>query len=397
MRQLLTQLAYANGLFSIKTGKLVNFTQTPTYTCKKLFQDVKNLQKKLQLLYLNLSEDLDRFAFEDDLYKYLKSICIPNRRIKSFYLRSDYLLDQEEDDYIYKQVEINMISQCFSIYGPIVNRIHSLVDPETLISDSDVKFINYLDTLRNEYERVYGTYCTAMVMVDNDTSPSSSNFLEKMKIIDMCKKANLNVYHIKLDEITFKDTKIYFNDQEVSIVYYRWFYNFDHYDDVSKEIRRKIEMSEAISLPSAEFQIVNSKAFQKILVDENTLKRYTGDYEEILRHFGEFKDCTESQKADDEWIKKDVEEGGGHLNKPGSKSSFLMKKFKSPSYPNKFISDDKERNLVSEVSIFGAIISVDGEVTYNEEGGYMVRSKDENSLEGGVCIGAGGLDSLVLN
>ncbi|KAF9764550.1 Glutathione synthetase [Nosema granulosis] len=395
LSNLLTQLAYANGLFNIKNGKPVNFTQNPTLVSKKLFLEIKNLQRRLQILYYRLSLDLKSFSFEDDMYKFLSSIISTRKKpIKSFYLRSDYLLDGD----IYKQVEINMISQCFSIFGPIVNRIHALINNNTEISDSDVKFIDYLETLKNEYERVFKTKDTCIAMVDNDTSPSSSNFLEKMKIIEMCKKRGMAVLHVKIDEIAFSKHKAIHkkSSRDISIVYYRWFYNYDHYDSDSKDIRKKIEDSDAISLPSAEFQIVNSKAFQKILADENTLQRYTDDPKEILRHFGEFKDVSEDTVPQENWILKDVEEGGGHLNKSISKSSFLMKKFNSPSTPSKFIEDLETRMIISEVSIFGGLISVDGEIVYNEECGYMVRSKDANSLEGGVCIGAGGLDSLVL-
>ncbi|EOB12434.1 Glutathione synthetase [Nosema bombycis CQ1] len=249
----------------------------------------------------------------------------------------------------------------------------------------------------------------------------------------MCFIKGLEVVHIKINDVHFDNNKVYYKDKLISIIYYRWFYNYDHFDEESKILRKQIENSEVINLPSAEFQMINSKGFQKILKNEENLRKYTEKVEKIKKHFGEFRevDCGKGSlcegrieggsKVDGssnnnegtyeeplpnqlpnnnlplpltDWILKDNNEGGGHLNKSLNNSSFLMKKFKSPSFPNSFISDHKERNLISELSIFGGFVAVNGEIKYNEEGGYMVRSKDEKSIEGGVCIGAGGLDSI---
>lgn len=41
----------------------------------------------------------------------------------------------------YKQVEINTFSQCFAMFDPSSNILHSLFYPQTTISDADKKFL----------------------------------------------------------------------------------------------------------------------------------------------------------------------------------------------------------------------------------------------------------------
>ena len=168
---------------------------------------------------------------------------------------------------------------------------------------------------------------------------------------------------------------------------------------ILKKIRKNLELANVINLPSVELQMINSKLFQVVLSKKISL--YTEDYKEISRFFGEFiANKTEFDKFSnnksfkrEEWLEKSVDEGGNSINRKKD-GSIYMKKFLSPTVKNAFLKDCIEINMINEVSIFGSLIVLNGKVLFNEECGYIVRSKNEVNLEGGICSGNGGLDSI---
>lgn len=401
-RNLFKSLCHSLGLFDPTTGEPINVTCKPSDFPIEKYHEVAGLQTLINELIHNASLDLDRFDLEDNMSLLLDEIrrCKQKRRIEAFILRSDYLLDS---DGVMKQVEINTMSQSFLVFGPIVNRIHSLMGNNVLVSDSDARVVDFVVELRKVFTDVYGDRDTICLMIDNDTSTNSANYLEKMILIRMLKEKGVDMFHVGMDDLRndacFDDGRLLFMGKTVYLVYYRWFYNIDHYDEESRAMRMRIECTNAITLPSVEVQILNSKTFQKIFCDRQILGRYIGSPERLLKHFCEFRPPSEYDGSED-YILKSVNEGGGFNIYEGlekykdSRMHVLMKKIVSPAYPNRFLRDDEDRRMVCEVGVFGNLISVDQRIVRNESCGYICRSKDERSREGGVCMGAGALDSI---
>ncbi|KAK6089784.1 hypothetical protein P3W45_001286 [Vairimorpha bombi] len=398
-------IAKSLGLYNFTTQSIINITLEPSRIQKSKYESIKNIQKDLNILYYNLAEDLLSYEFTDPLYKFLRSIYLEKRsknvsEIKAYFIRSDYLLDNDQ----YKQVEINTISQCFVMFGPSLNRLHSLFNPSTLLSDTDTKFVDFLIKLKTVYDIQKKTSRSVIAMVDVCTDQMTSNYMEKVQIIHALLLKGITLKFVTIDELEIKDGDIVYSDSDrVSIIYYRWFYNYDHFTDESKELRRRLELSNVINLPSVEFQMINSKHFQVVLADKNKLAMYTDKPDKISAFFGEFIATKQEfeERSNDKyfdpkmWLSKSVSEGGNSINK-NDKDSVFMKKFVSPTVDNSYVLDQIDRKIINEVSIFGSLISVDGDIIHNSEDGYIVRSKDESKLEGGICSGNGALDSIEL-
>ncbi|WUR02624.1 glutathione synthetase [Vairimorpha necatrix] len=408
-KKLLKQLARVVGLYDTRNNDIMNITLKPSPILKSDYLSLKKLQPKLNLMYYRLTKDLKSYKFDEPMNKFLYDIFFEKEKTKkedviALYFRSDYLLDNDQ----YKQVEINTISQCFNFLGPRINRIHSLMYPNVEVSNSDKKFVNFIISIKKYYELKNNIKNTVIVMVDNTTGVNNSNYMEKIQLIEAFLCSGIHLRHVTIEELENKKDKeedklenIYYQNERVSIIYYRWFYNFEHFDDKSKIIRKDLELANVINLPSIEFQIINSKLFQVILSDK--LNLYTEETNEISNYFGEFilnKERFEKRKLEekikaDDWLEKSVDEGGNSINK-GKSNSIFMKKFNSATVKNMFIYDKSEREIINEVSIFGCLLIVDDKIIINDEAGYIVRSKDKRNLEGGICSGNGALDSLTL-
>jgi Na+-transporting NADH:ubiquinone oxidoreductase subunit NqrD len=55
-----------------------------------------------------------------------------------------------------------------------------------------------------------------------------------------------------------------------------------------------------------------------------------------------------------------------------------------------------ERQISSELGIFGSLISRNGTVVYERTGGCLLRSKPAANIEGGIASGQGYIDSIYL-
>ncbi|EQB60901.1 glutathione synthetase [Vairimorpha apis BRL 01] len=322
-KELLRHLGYANGLYNSKTGKLINFTVQPSFTSKKSFLKLCELQKKLNLLYFNLSKNLDEFIFPDPFYQFLYSVYKEKNKKKenicTFLIRSDYLLDEN-------------------------SQIHSLLYKNTEISENE------------------------------NTTPNTTNYVEKTLIIDLLLKDNINIVYCKITDLRIDNGSVYIRDKHVCIVYYRWFYNLEQFDSNSKQIFFELEISNVISLPSVEFRMINNKFFQVELAKKDVLKKYTTDYEELSDYFTEFKttDAFNLEKYDQSnWVFKTVLEGGNSINLKNSEG-FFMKKIISPTVDNAFIYENKMKKMINEISTFGSFIAINNKIIHNDKDGYLV-------------------------
>jgi Na+-transporting NADH:ubiquinone oxidoreductase subunit NqrD len=55
-----------------------------------------------------------------------------------------------------------------------------------------------------------------------------------------------------------------------------------------------------------------------------------------------------------------------------------------------------EKQINSELGIFGSLISKNGIVIYERIGGSLLRSKPVTNIEGGIATGQGYIDSILL-
>ena len=201
-----------------------------------------------------------------------------------------------------------------------------------------------------------------------------------------------------------------------------------------------MEMSKAIKCPSVEFQLINFKKIQEVLQRKDILPQYLKtplilylfneinrlldtpeEIEKIREDFVQLwsldtvNEQTEAfalvKSKPDDYVLKPQREGGGNntygveiLEKFKSqhatselKAYILMKRIKPtprPGFMLKKIQLNVE-GVISEFGVFSYLISEEKALLESKYGGYLLRTKNFETDEGGVATGYSVLDSLV--
>ncbi|KCZ78567.1 hypothetical protein H311_00396, partial [Anncaliia algerae PRA109] len=313
--------------------KPLNVTTQPTKFPKKQYTSVKQLQPVInQLLYnaMNDSSLLD-LKCNDKMFLILKRIIKAKNRknaVEFMFLRTDYLLDISEK---MKMVETNTISCSFVAYGPILNELHGMKHSVEK-SDSLESFVKMVKNCKKIFSKNYGVQGSLALMLDNFTDERCSNLQEKLILIKELKKEGVEILHVTekdLNYLTFRNNFMYYKNRPVFLLYYRWYYNAEHYSEEFIKIRIRIEQSNTISLPSAEAQLIGSKFFQLIFNDEEILRKYINEQSisDIKNIFTVYKSIEEYKIGDeDEYLIKSYSEGGNNILESPNENCFLMKR-----------------------------------------------------------------------
>ncbi|KAI5181947.1 glutathione synthase [Nematocida sp. AWRm80] len=373
-------------------------------------------------------------------------------RIYTGLIRTDYIEDIKG---YFKIVEINTISCSFIVNGPEINRYHSTLsgysewmdslndvtkgecrDKKVFESDSLIKFIEYIKILSNKYNSNSNKYNSnsngnsnsntgngssngIFVLLDNDKTEESKNYPEKRRIIDELNKNGIESEYLTVEEFirrySIRNNRVFIDDKEVGIVYYRWLYNADQYTEEIIKMRVDIEGTLAISIPDASVQIAGLKFFQLLLCNKSFLKKYTQEnglekyFVDILtvKEYLEVKEKEEYK--DKEYVLKPLSEGGGHnvfdkaeidkktrdLSEEKKEGYILMEKINGKQRMNR--SPNKPVGpCISEIGIFGSFVGKGPEIEHSEDSGYILRTKYASVDEVGVSAGFGMLDSIMM-
>lgn len=227
-------------------------------------------------------------------------------------------------------------------------------------------------------------------------------------------------------------SKIY----EVAVVYFRAGYSPSHYPDSSCwNARLNIERSNAIKCPSILTQLAGIKKVQQVLATPTSsnppvLSRFflsdtraQMNIEDTFTAIFPLDDSPaglEAQKlATDSdlckgYVLKPQREGGGNniygsaipsflLSTPKAqwKSFILMKLIFTPQVQNHLLRNGviQSTGVICELGVYGICIwnQATKEILENEQAGYLLRTKSDQSEEGGVASGFGFMDSCYLS
>lgn len=224
---------------------------------------------------------------------------------------------------------------------------------------------------------------------------------------------------------------------EVAVVYMRSGYGPSDYPDASAwEARYHLERSHAIKCPTVLTQLAGAKKVQQVLA---TPKLHASSPSELGRFVPEdsqaWKDLwatfTNIYPMDDsdagqaarrlaldadacrKYVLKPQREGGGNncyraaippflkeLTEAHWKSYILMELITPPPVTNIILRNGKleQGGVICELGIYGSCVwdQGTGKVLHNEEAGYLLRTKGDQSEEGGVAAGYGCMDSCSL-
>jgi glutathione synthetase len=222
---------------------------------------------------------------------------------------------------------------------------------------------------------------------------------------------------------------------EVTTVYFRAGYSPDEYQgDEDWSARLHLERSKAIKCPSVLTQLAGCKKIQQVLATPNSphLSRFLPDQNEaaiVQKTFAPIypMDSSEAGKEalklakDPEtashYVLKPQREGGGNniyrkaipeflSSTPESRwpAYILMEMIEPPAQRNTIFRNGllQHGGVICELGIYGTCLwrngknGARGEILENQEAGYLLRTKGDQSEEGGVAAGFGAVDSCCL-
>lgn len=226
---------------------------------------------------------------------------------------------------------------------------------------------------------------------------------------------------------------------EVSVVYFRAGYSpSDYRGDVDWQARLHVERSAAVKCPTILTHLAGSKKVQQVLATPHSphLAHFLPDKSkaaEVLKTFApiypldqseagiEARKLAQNPETAQRYVLKPQREGGGNnvyrkaipeflKSQPESHwpAHILMEMIEPPALTNTIFRNGEVQKggVIGELGVYGTCLwrcRVEGglhqgvkEMLHNHEAGYLLRTKGDQSEEGGVAAGFGAVDSVCL-
>lgn len=373
--------------------------------------------------------------------------------------RSDYIVDNDSEGYqgaaAIKQIEFNTVSISFGALSSKVSELHTYLANSgtygstgdhihTSVSSALEKLSYGLSVAHKEY--VAATTPSAPPAILFVIQPGEKNVFDQRHLeYQLYNESGIKCYRLTLGEIREKTKYVTESDNvkklihiasgaEISVVYYRSGYApTDYPSEEEWEARVYLEATHAIKCPSLLTQLSGSKKVQQILTDPVLIKKIlskdgqTAVDDSIIQQL----EATfvkiypmdnspaglEARKLalahPERYVLKPQREGGGNNVYKEKIPSFLksipedtwgayilMELIVPPDFKNKILRAGSIYNgeIISELGVFGTTLwnQKTGEITHNQQAGWLLRSKLKSSDEGGVAAGFGCIDSVYL-
>ncbi|XP_057663385.1 glutathione synthetase-like isoform X1 [Diorhabda carinulata] len=432
--------------FSEDMVQISPFILFPTGIPRKEFNKVVELQTTLNELLHNIAHNkeflkscfknvIEADPFTAKLYEIYETIekegC--NQKISMLHLRSDYLM-QSSSNNVLKQVEFNTIAASFGSFSTILTEYNRYILQELGYHDN-IKNLPQNNGLRNLAQgfiqawRLYNNEDAAILFLTLDVTYNISDqrWIEfeikrlspRTKVVrktfnDIYKRGQLNNKH----ELVIDNTII-------SVIYFREGYVPDHYPtNCEWDARLMMERSTAIKCPDIKFHLVGQKKVQQELTKPGVLELFlteTAKIEAVREAFVNIHGLEFDENGDKAvqmalsnpkmYVLKPQREGGGNnyydndvkemmlkMKDCKDRSGYiLMERIFPPLSMGYMISAGGPNpppliDIVSELGIYGILISESGNIIMNKQTGHLIRSKSPKSNEGGILAGSGALD-----
>ncbi|POS83465.1 hypothetical protein EPUL_004096, partial [Erysiphe pulchra] len=424
----------------------VPLTLFPSPFPRTCFEQARDIQRDFNHLYASISQDEDflRSIVEEilDIDSFIAKLWRVHQKVKKEgytqdlslgLFRSDYMVSADNEihgQHKIKQVEFNTIAASFAALSSRTSELHR--------HNRGVSGLAFgLETAFNEYVKNSTSKdtkkCIIFLIQDGERNIFDQRHLEyALKQLE----SPIPVFRLSLSQV-LQQTKI--NDTpnrellyslptnptvilEVAVVYFRAGYSpLDYPDQSAWEARFQLERSNAIKCPSILTQLAGSKKVQQVLVtsgldqflpaDKSRLSKLQNTFTKIYP----LDDSPAGMKAQklaldidlcQNYVLKPQREGGGNniyrsaipiflksLPKSQWKSYILMKIIKTPQNQNIILRNGsiEKGGVVCELGIYGACLwnHTTHKIIHNEETGYLLRTKGDQSEEGGISAGYG--------
>lgn len=485
-----------NGFVAIPKDRKLNelmhvsylpFTLFPSPFSKIHFEQVFKLQPNINNLISNISNSAETLeknfkslvlvdAFIASLWKIYKDALKNgfNQPIQLSIFRCDYMLHEEASDISnckkkvsMKQVEMNTIAAGFGYVSTKASLLHREILKWTNNTNMYSKTPENKPIVRiaNGFAEAWRLYnvknsIVLFIVLDYEINIADQRHLEyeieKAEPLIEIQRCTLTEFY-RFGSLS-SDKVLYYNNREVSIVYYRAGYAPEHFKTNEEwESLLRIELSKAIKCPTIGTFLSGMKKFQEFLVNRENLMELCQNNQELVNSFQSvfakfFKlDSKENiekvLKNPEDYVLKPQREGGGNnlynnqikelllkivdlenkkneqnqngngllvddvynkdlyivmelLRPPVSQNYIISAKSQMKKYNQNASNVEKKVSLLdkieitNELGIYGVILKNGSKTIINEAAGYCLRSKPAEDNEGGVMCGSGALDSL---
>lgn len=454
----ITQWCIANGLVMLNDAEEglsamhAPVTTYPTKYPKEALEEALSIQTIYNKLYINLCQQkqwienqLDDLAQLDpdftgrlvEIYNRLKSD--PNgfpQKLTGGLFRSDYLLDKNQNQI--KQVEFNTVSVSFGGLSAKVGQLHDYLFKSGAYAhkpSGSLQISKSVDLLTKGLEKMHVAYGNENAAVLFVVQPNERNVVDQRLLQYGLAQSNIPAFRITLTDVekvikrTNNNTLIHEpSGKEISVVYYRSAYApTDYPTEVEWKARYFLEKSTAIKCPSVLTQLSGSKKIQQLLTSVETMKEVaptlsTGQIQSLVKSYAQIysldnpdsKTKNLALKESSKYVLKPQREGGGNniykediapfLQKlPEDKwgAYILMELIEPAENTNKILRAGKIHHggVISELGIFGTGLWEESgsEILFNDEASFLLRTKLQESNEGGVAAGFGCIDNIILD
>ncbi len=396
------------------------------------FQRVKNTASAISQLFNEASEDhsfllenLADYQSSTGLLSQLKQIFIDTPKVTATHYnfsRQDFLLDKNHQ---WRLVESNSIAAGMGPFNETVIEIQKQLTNNQSINFADSPAISLQSNALVQVASKLRNHTNPLIIFV--VEKNEDNIHDQMMLAEGIKHSGGRVQFRTLadlkKELVSEAGQIILKDYGlVDLIYYRTGYNLDDYIDEKGrfekllQLRAWIEQHQVVVSPSINHQISTSKWIQMKLSERSiaelssrfhltqhqaTMAAIALDSQFLLPQSAE---DIQSKLSSGQWILKSQNEGGGNVYDDSSDFNdyaakgmdyILMKKINSIHRNEEVavIQDNQLRTINSLVSELG-IFTLGSEYQY---GGYLLRSKHNNSLEAGVHKGGGLLDTIAFS
>ncbi|KAH0434468.1 hypothetical protein IEQ34_026826 [Dendrobium chrysotoxum] len=318
--------------------------------------------------------------------------------------RSDYMLDAETA--LLYQIELNTISSSFAGLGCLVSNLHRHLlnqhgkdlglNPKRVPGNTAVR--QFAEALAKAWKEYDNKRAVVMFVVQ----PEERNMYDQ-------------------HWLSFLLKEIYPRGQIVAVVYFRAGYSPNDYPSESEwNARLMMEQSTAIKCPSISYHLVGTKKIQQELAKPLVLERFLEDEDaaKLRKCFAGLWSLDDSEivktaiERPELFVLKPQREGGGnniygddvkemllklqHEKNQEQAAYILMQRIFPTASLSYLIREGicHQNNAISELGIYGAYLRNNDKVIMNDHCGYLMRTKDSSSNEGGVATGFAVLDSI---
>ncbi|XP_034733340.1 glutathione synthetase [Etheostoma cragini] len=350
--------------------------------------------------------------------------------------RSDYMLDQGEDgSSSLKQIEINTFAASFGGLAsrtPDVHR-HVLKVAGKLEESRRILDNNPAAGLAKAVAKAWELYGSERAVVMFLVEEGQRNIFDQRYIENELWKRNISTVRKRFDDVTKtgsldQDKRLFVDDQEVAVVYFRNGYMPENYiSEKTWDARLLMERSLAVKCPDISTHLAGTKKVQQVLASPGVLEKFFPDQPQVVEQIratftglytldmgpeGE-KTVAMALAAPDRFVLKPQREGGGN-NIYGSEICQVLQGVKESTERTAYILMDKIHptpvqnyllrrdgplkisNCLSELGVFGTYVRKGKDMVMNECAGHLLRTKSSEHSDGGVAAGVAVLDNPLL-